>query len=52
VPVVDGIAAGVVLAEALVKLGRPKATAGSLAQLPKREVTGFGEAVSKLFGKE
>ena len=50
VPVVDGIAAGVVLAEALVRLGRPKATAGSHAKLPDREVTGFGDAVSRLFG--
>jgi allantoin racemase len=49
-PVVDGIAAGVVLAEALVRLGRPKATAGSHAKLPEREVTGFGDAVSALFG--
>jgi allantoin racemase len=50
VQVVDGIAAGVVLAEALVQLGRPKATAGSHAKLPEREVTGFGDAVSALFG--
>jgi allantoin racemase len=49
VPVVDGIAAGVVLAEALVRLGRPKATAGSHAKLPDREVTGFGDAVSRMF---
>src|SRR5262245_40332054 len=49
VPVVDGIAAGVVLAEALVRLGRPKASAGSHAVLPEREVTGFGDAVSGLF---
>jgi len=50
VPVVDGIAAGVVLAEALVRLGRPKASAGSHAKLPEREVTGFSDAVSGLFG--
>ena len=49
VPVVDGIAAGVVLAEALVRLGRPKARVGSHAALPEREVTGFGDAVSGLF---
>jgi allantoin racemase len=49
VPVVDGIAAGVVLAEALVRLGRPKATAGSHAKLPDREVSGFGDAVNALF---
>jgi allantoin racemase len=50
VPVVDGIAAGVVLAEALVRLGRRKATVGSHGVLPEREVTGFGDAVSRLFG--
>jgi allantoin racemase len=50
VPVVDGIAAGVVLAEALVRLRRPKATSGSHAILPQRDVSGFGEAVSRLFG--
>ena len=52
VPVVDGIAAGVVLAEALVRLGRPRATAGSHARLPEREVTGFGDAVSLLFNSK
>jgi allantoin racemase len=50
VPVIDGITAGVVLAEALVRLARPKAMAGSHARLPEREVSGFGEAVSALFG--
>ena len=49
VPVVDGIAAGVVLAEALVRLGRPKAAAGSHAMLPQRDVTGFGDDVARLF---
>jgi allantoin racemase len=49
VPVVDGMAAAVVLAEALVRLRRPKATAGSHAVLPEREVSGFGEAVQNLF---
>jgi len=49
VPVVDGIAAGVVLAEALVRLKRPKAKAGSHAALPEREVSGFGDAVQNLF---
>lgn len=50
VPVVDGIAAGVAFAEALARLKRPKATAGSHATLPKREVTGFSDKVSGLFG--
>jgi len=49
VPVIDGIAAGVVLAEALVRLARPKAGAGSHAALPPREVSGFGDAVRRLF---
>jgi len=52
VPVVDGIAAGVVLAEALVRLNRPKATAGSFAQLPKREISGLSDAVRRLFDKD
>jgi len=49
VPLVDGIAAGVALAEALVRLKRPKARAGSHATLPSREVSGVSEAVRKLF---
>lgn len=52
VPVVDGIAAGVAFAEALARLKRPKAAAGSHAKLPKREVTGFGAKVSGLFGED
>ncbi|MBN8920486.1 MAG: Asp/Glu/hydantoin racemase, partial [Rhizobiales bacterium] len=50
VPVIDGIAAGVVMAEALVRLRRPKPTAGSHALLPARDVTGHGDAVTRLFG--
>jgi Asp/Glu/hydantoin racemase len=52
VPVLDGISAGVVFAEALARLNRPKATAGSHAKLPKREVTGFGDNVSGLFSED
>jgi hypothetical protein len=52
VPVVDGIAAGVVFAEALARLKRPKATAGSHALLTERQVTGFGDKVSRLFGQD
>lgn len=52
VPVVDGIAAGVVLAEALARLNRPKPTAGSYGRLPKREVTGTSDAVRRLFDKD
>jgi hypothetical protein len=52
VPVVDGVAAGVVLAEALVRLGRPKAVAGSHSALPKREIEGFGDAVHRLFERD
>lgn len=52
VPVVDGIAAGVVLAEALARLNRPKATAGSFGRLPKREVIGTSDAVRRLFDQD
>jgi allantoin racemase len=52
VPVVDGMAAGVVFAEALVRLGRPKATAGSHAALPARSVEGLGDTVRRLFQKD
>lgn len=51
VPVVDGMAAGVLFAEALVRLGRPKATAGSHAELPARSVEGLGDAVRRLFDR-
>jgi allantoin racemase len=50
VPVIDGIQAGIAFAEALVGLRRPKASAGSLGALPKREIVGAGPAVTALFG--
>ncbi|MFA5120038.1 aspartate/glutamate racemase family protein [Zavarzinia sp.] len=50
VPVIDGIKAGVALAEALVALGLPKATMGSSAALPRREILGAGPALARLFG--
>jgi allantoin racemase len=49
VPVVDGIGAGVALAEALVSLRRPKATAGSHSILMRREIVGASPAVAALF---
>lgn len=49
VPVIDGIQAGVVLAEALVALRRPKATAGSYAALPAREFVGMPAAITEMF---
>jgi allantoin racemase len=52
VPVIDGIAAGVVMAQALVRLGRPKPTAGSYARLPKRETTGYSDAVRRFFEQD
>lgn len=47
VPLVDGIAAGVVLLEGLVRLGLPKARAGSLAPIPPRESLGLGAQLTR-----
>lgn len=49
VPIVDGIAAGVVLAEALVALAPPRATVGSHALPPARELVGMPPALDRLF---
>lgn len=49
VPVIDSMAAAVVMAEALVRLRRPKATAGSHAALPERDLSGVSDAVKRLF---
>lgn len=49
VPLVDGIAAAVVLAEGLVRLGLPKPTAGCFAATPARELVGLPAALGKLF---
>ena len=49
VPLVDGIAAAVVLAEGLVRLGFPKPTTGSYAQTPARELVGLAPTFARLF---
>lgn len=46
VPVVEGVSCAVALAEALVRLRLPKATAGSYAALPARATTGLGDALA------
>lgn len=52
VPLVDGIAAAVVMVEGLARLGFPKPRAGSHAALPARELVGLDPAVTRLFGDE
>ncbi len=47
VPVVEGVSCAVALAEALVRLRLPKATAGSYAALPARATVGLGEALAE-----
>ncbi len=49
VPVVDGIAAAVVLAEGLARLGYPKPVAGSYAATPARELVGLPPGLGRLF---
>lgn len=49
VPVIEGVACAVVLGEALVRLRLPKATAGSYARLPKRELVGVSDAIAARF---
>ncbi|MBV8169334.1 MAG: hydantoin racemase, partial [Alphaproteobacteria bacterium] len=50
VPLLDGVACGVALAEVLTRLGLPKPRAGSYAQVPAREVSGVADTVCALFG--
>jgi allantoin racemase len=50
VPIIDGISAGVVLAQALVDLRPIQATAGSHARLPTRELVGLSPVLHRLFG--
>jgi allantoin racemase len=52
VPLVDGIAAGVALAESLVRLGFSKPRAGSLKGVPRRETIGLSPALSAYFGTD
>jgi allantoin racemase len=49
VPVVEGVSCAVALAEALVRLRLPKASAGSFAALPRREVVGLDPALAARF---
>lgn len=51
VPVVDGIAAGVVLAQALVDLRPIRASVGSHALPPARDLVGLPPALGRLFGR-
>ncbi|MFQ3623230.1 MAG: aspartate/glutamate racemase family protein [Acetobacteraceae bacterium] len=51
VPVVDGIAAGVTLAEAVVSLGLPKPRTGSFAAAPGRASLGLSPALSALLAR-
>ena len=50
VPLLDGVSCAIPQAEMLVRLGRPKARAGSLAPLPARELVGVGAAMQARFG--
>jgi len=50
VPLLEGVSCAVAQAEALVHLGAPKATRGSLAALPARELTGVSPALAARFG--
>jgi allantoin racemase len=52
VPVIDGIAAGVVLAQALVDLAPVRATVGSHALPPARELVGLAPGLGRLFARE
>jgi allantoin racemase len=49
VPVLEGVACAVMLAEGLVRLGCPKPRAGSFARLPRREIINLGEALAARF---
>jgi allantoin racemase len=51
VPLLEGVSCAVGQAELLVHLGAPKATRGSLAALPARELTGVSPALARQFGK-
>jgi allantoin racemase len=50
VPLLDGVACAVGLAEMRVRLGLPKPRAGSYAGVPARELDGVADAVRALFG--
>jgi allantoin racemase len=50
VPLLDGVACAVGLAEMRVRLGLPKPRAGSYAAVPARELGGVADAIRALFG--
>jgi len=50
VPLLDGVVCGVLLAESLVRLGMPKATAGSYARPEQNNYTGLSPALTRLLG--
>ena len=49
VPLLDGISCAIPLAEMMVRLALPKASTGSLAALPAREVVHLSDALSARF---
>jgi allantoin racemase len=49
VPLLEGVSCAVAQAETLVRLARPKASVGSLAALPARDVIGLSPALSRQF---
>ena len=51
VPLIEGISAGILLAEALVRLGLEKPALGSLQPLPLRETVGLRPALSARLGQ-
>ena len=52
VPLVEGVSSGILLAEALVRLGFTKPRSGSLQPVPKRETIGLGPALAAFFAAE
>ncbi len=50
VPLLDGVACAVGLAEMVVRLKLPKPRAGSYAAVPPRDLAGVGAAIQALFG--
>jgi allantoin racemase len=49
VPLIEGVRCAVTLAEALVRLGLPKPTAGGYAALPRRDLVGVDPALAARF---
>ena len=51
VPVIEGVACAVALAEAMVRLKLPKPRAGGYAALPARELVGIDPGLASRFGR-